>query len=183
MTSSLLSVLLAKYDLTESELETHYAGANALVQSSSSNEATLARLVRVVATNKALTQRGLPPLLQQNNKQDAVASKAEEAEEAAAEDDVCDELTDTEKRMLGEYGGGGLVLGIAVGYPFYWRCKAKCRSKRARKLSAQDPKAFQRFILRFLKALAKEELRRDALGLRRVTPQKQAEAPQNGAMA
>jgi hypothetical protein len=181
MTSSLLSVLLAKYELTESELETHYAGANALVQSSSSNEATLARLVRVVATNKALTQRGLPPLLQLNNKQDAVASKAVEAEE----DDAYDELTETEKRMLGEYGGGGLVLGIAVGYPFYWRCKAKCRSKRARKLSAQDPKAFKRFILRFLKALAKEELRREALGLRRVTQQQQqqAGAPQNGAMA
>lgn len=154
-----VSALMAQYGIeNESELEVYYPGAQALLLRSSEDAEVLGRLVRVVAVNKALVQRGLEGLCMSGSSAQPVAiSSKEESEE--------EELTAEERRVLEQSDGGGLVNGIPVGHRFYWRCLSKCRSKRARLLAKNDPNAFKQFILRFLKGLAKEELRREALGL------------------
>jgi hypothetical protein len=163
MDPSPVAQLLTQYDLSEAELEVHYPGATELVRAHADDATVLGRLVRVVATNKALVQRGLQSLLLVSGGalRQSVESKPEEEE---VPDGV---LTDEERRVLGQYAGGGLVVGVAVGSPFYFRCISKCRSRRARMLAKEDPDAFKLFILHFLKKLAKEELRRESLGIKR----------------
>lgn len=199
MTNAILSKLLIQYDLNESELEVYYTGANELLltQNTNPNEVILTRLVRVVATNKALVQRGLPSLgkigihhtnnensLMNDNNSTTIETKKNMNEETSYNSYNKDQIDDTstttstnsdniltpnERRILEHHGGGGLVVGIPLGYPFYWRCIAKCRSKRSRKLAKENPNAFKLFILRYIKGLAKEELRRESLGLTRIS--------------
>jgi len=169
--NDLLNKLLIQYDLNESELEVYYPGANELLLSKQNDdEMMLARLVRVVATNKALVQRGLPSLGNSNDNiiksnDDTKNHHHNNSSSITNDDDTI--LTPNERRILEQCGGGGLVLGIPLGHLFYWRCIAKCRSKRSRKLAKENPNAFKLLILRYIKNLAKEELRRESLGLTR----------------
>jgi hypothetical protein len=148
-------LLLAKYGLAdESELEEYYPGAKALLSDAQNQSDVLARLVRVVAGNKALVQRGLPSLCMVQSSSSSSSSRQQHHDA----DEDSGELTAEERRVLEASEGGGLVLGIPVGGRFYRRCMRKCQTKRVRAL---DANALKQFILRFLKGLAKEELRRE----------------------
>ena len=151
--ASSLALLLTQYGLDESELEVYYPGAIATVlEAADKTEAKLARLVRVAATNKAMVQRGLPTI-------GAAPSVILPSDPGSTD------LTEDEKRVLGEKDGGLFVFGIAVGWPFYWRLKSVVEGKKAQRMAQTDPEKFKDFIRMHLKRFAKEALRRELLGL------------------
>lgn len=164
----LLEEQLARYGMNAAELEQYYMGASQLIQTKHEDALTMERLIRLAATNKALHTRGLGML--GGGEARAIIVPSTSASPSDGESTTEDALTAEELRVLGQYDGGGHVLGIPVGGPFYSACLLRCRSKKARLLQQRDDTdGFRVFILQMLKQLAQSELRREGLGLRRAT--------------
>ena len=158
---SIISNLLASYNLMQSELELYYPGAKAVLDEK--NEAMIARLVRVAATNKAMLQSGLSTIIGSSSDHNDDDDKKKREADVEEESNSCCELTPDELSVLAQSDGGGLVLGIPVGWHFYWRVKSMVNGKKMRLLAKTNPELFKHFIMKHLKRLAKQHLRRESL--------------------